>query len=139
MAMARYDLAHALAVAARLEDDPLLRKAALLHDTGKLCSELGLFARWLYTALEILSPSLLGKLARRVEAEAEGSGVMERMASLRRGWRRGLFVQLYHGEIAGELLAGMGSEAGLVELVGSHQDEPRGEGERRLREADDSL
>ncbi|MDD3717113.1 MAG: hypothetical protein PHP28_00420 [Actinomycetota bacterium] len=139
LAMARYDLAHSLAVAARVEEDPLLRRAALLHDTGKLRSELGLYARWLYTALEITSPSLLGKLERRVEADAEGSGVMERMASLPRGWRRGLFVQLHHAEIAGRLLEALGSDDMLVALVGSHQDEPRDASARRLREADDRL
>ncbi len=139
LSMARYDLAHAMAVAARLAGDPLLRKAGLLHDTGKLRSELGLFARWLYTALEIFYPSRLAELSRRVEEEATGSGVMERTRSLPRGWKRGLYVQLHHAEIAAELLAGKGSDEELVRLVGSHQGEPSGARQRLLREADDLL
>jgi hypothetical protein len=139
LSMSRYDLAHSMAVASRLEDDGLLRRAGLLHDTGKLRSELGLLSRWLYTALEILFPSRLQRLLVRVDAEAAGSGVMERVRSLPRGWRRGLYVQLHHAEIAAELLELAGSDAELVGLVGSHQDEPRDAQQRRLREADDSL
>jgi hypothetical protein len=139
LSMARYDLAHSLAVSARLEDDPLLHKAGLLHDTGKLRSELGLFVRWLYTALEILYPSRLRILAARIEDEAAGSDAMERVASLRRGWKRGLYVQLHHAEIAGELLAGMGCEEDLVRLVATHQEEPCDKAQRRLKGADDSL
>lgn len=138
-AMSRYDLAHSLAVAAKLADDPLLQKAGLLHDAGKLRSELGLFARWLYTALEIVAPALLKRLAAGIEAQAAGDGVMERMRGLPRGWRRGLYVQLHHGEIAAEMLARMGSEEELLRLVGHHQREPRDERELRLRETDDSL
>ncbi|MEW6552996.1 MAG: hypothetical protein AB1384_01755 [Actinomycetota bacterium] len=139
LAMSRYDLAHSLAVASRLGDEDILRRAGLLHDTGKLRGELGLFSRWLYTALEIFYPSRLVALAQRVEGEVSGSGVLGRMHSLPRGWRRGLYVQLHHAEIAAELLARAGSERELVELVGSHQDEPRDARQRRLREADDFL
>jgi hypothetical protein len=64
---------------------------------------------------------------------------MERVHSLPRGWRRGLYVQLHHAEIAAEQLAQAGSEAELLRLVGSHQDEPRDTPQRLLREADDSL
>lgn len=139
LSMSRYDLAHSMAVASRLEDETLLREAALLHDTGKLRSELGLFTRWLYTALEIFYPSRLRLLAQRVESEACGGGVMESMHSLPRGWRRGLYVQLHHAEIASELLARADSGEELVRLVGSHQAEPRDARQSRLREADDSL
>ncbi len=139
LSLSRYDLAHSLAVAARLADDPALRKAGLLHDSGKLRSELGLGTRFLLTALEICRPSLLARLYARVEGKARGSSALQRMAGLRRGWRRGLYVQAHHAEIAAELLRAGGSEAGVVELVASHQGEPRGPGQRRLREADDSL
>jgi hypothetical protein len=139
LSMSRYDLAHSMAVASRLEDETLLRKAGLLHDTGKLRSELGLFSRWLYTALEILFPYRLQRLLERIDTEAAEGDVMESVQSLPRGWRRGIYVQLHHAEIAAELLAQAGSEAELVRLVGSHQDEPRDNMQRRLREADDSL
>jgi len=139
LSMSRYDLVHSMAVASRLTGDDLLRRAGLLHDTGKLRSELGLLTRWLYTALEIALPSCLQGLAERIDAKAAGSGVMERVHSLPRGWRRGLYVQLHHAEIAAEQLAQAGSEAELLRLVGSHQDEPRDTPQRLLREADDSL
>lgn len=138
-AMNRYDQAHSLAMAARLRDDPLLYRAALLHDTGKLTSELRLIVRWMYTFLEILLPRFLARVAEGVERTARGEGVLERMRSLPRGWRRGLFVQLHHGEIAAELLRRAGSEEGLVRLVGGHQEEPRDERARRLRRVDDAL
>jgi hypothetical protein len=139
LAMSRYDLAHSLAVAARLEDDPLLRRAGLLHDTGKLRAELGLIARWLYIALEILCPSRLRRLAQSIESEATGGSVMERTGSLRRRWKRGFYVQFHHAEIAAELLTASGCEEELVGLVASHQDDAHDGKQRRLREADDSL
>ena len=139
LAMARYDLAHSLAVAARLEDDPLLYRAALLHDAGKLRSELGLLSRWLYTAMELFLPGRLQRIGAAVEEEAAGENVRERIQGLPRGWKRGLYVQLHHGEIAGELLSSLGSEEELVRLVGGHQDKPVDERSRRLREIDDAL
>jgi hypothetical protein len=139
LAMARYDLAHSLAVAARLEDDQLLYRAALLHDAGKLRSELGIFARWLYTALELFMPRRLQRIGAAVEEETVGENVKEKIYSLPRGWKRGLYVQLHHGEIAGEILYSLGSEDELVHLVRGHQDEPVNGRARRLREIDDSL
>ncbi len=60
--------------------------------------------------LEIFYPSRLLRLSQRVEGEAAGSGVMERVHSLPRGWRRGLYVQLHHAEIAAEMLERAGSK-----------------------------
>jgi hypothetical protein len=139
MAMGRYDLAHSMAVAARLREDPLLHRAALLHDAGKMRSELGLTARWLYTTLEVLAPSRLRRLTAGIDEDGGGEGIMERVCRLPRGWRRGLYVQIHHGEIAAELLAGLGCDDELVRLVRLHQDDPRDDQQRRLREADDSL
>lgn len=138
-AMGRYDMAHSMAVAARLADDNLLYRAGLLHDAGKLRSELGILTRWLYTALELLAPPLLQRIKEEIEADATGDGVSERMYSLPRGWKRGLYVQMHHGEIAAEMLARMDCEEELVRLVGSHQFEPRDDMERRLQEVDDIL
>ncbi len=138
LGMKRYDLAHSLAVADRLRDDPPLYRAALLHDAGKLPSELGLSTRWLYTALELTAPRFLRRLCGRAERKAEGEGAVERMRSLPRGLWRGLYVQSHHGEIAAELLRGLGSEEELVRLVGGHQGRPADVRAARLREADDS-
>lgn len=138
-AMGRYDLAHSMAVAARLADDPLLYRAGLLHDAGKLRSELGILTRWLYTGLELLAPQLLESIKVKVEADAAGDGVIARMYGLPRGWKRGLYLQMHHGEIAAEMLVKMGCEEELVRLVRRHQLEPCDEVERRLREIDDRL
>ena len=138
LAMGRYDLAHSLAVAERLRDDPLLYRAALLHDVGKLGSELNLLHRWLYTALELLAPRRLRALCGKAEARARGTGALERARSLPRGLGRGFFVQAHHGEIAAELLRELGSEDSLVRLVGGHQGEPDGPRAARLRAADDA-
>ncbi len=137
--MDRYDRAHSLAVASRLRDDPLLYRAALLHDCGKLTEELDLKVRWVYTFLEVFAPRLLSRVAARVEREAHGQDVLERMRSLTPGWRRGIYVQLHHGEVAAALLERAGSDVELVRLVRDHQREPRDERARRLREMDDAL
>ncbi len=137
LAMKRYDLAHAMTVAGRLRDDPLLEKAALLHDAGKLSSDLGLFVRWLYTMLEILMPQRLQAMAKEVNTMAVGQRPIERARSLSGAWKRGLYAQTHHGEIAAELLSGLGSEEELIKLVACHQEEPSSARSRRLREVDD--
>lgn len=139
LAMDRYDLAHSLAVAGRLRDDPLLHRAALLHDAGKLRCELGLATRWLYTMGELFAPRRLAGLAAGLEAQARGESALERARSLGSRLKKGLYVQLHHAEIAADLLAEAGSEAELVRLVGGHQEEPADERSRRLREVDDFL
>ncbi len=139
LSMTRYDLAHSLAMARRLQGDPLLWKAALLHDAGKIRGELSIYTRWLYTALELLYPSGLRRLCRRVEEEARGVDFIDKAFSLPRGWRRALFVQSHHGEIAAELLRRRGCSEELASLVGQHQYEPRNERARMLREADDAF
>ena len=139
LAMSRYDLAHAMAVAKRLEDDHLLHRAGLLHDAGKLRSEAGIVTRWLYTGMELMMPKRLRRTCTAVEERAQGGDVMERAHSLPRGWRRGIYVMLHHGEIAAELLTALGCEEELVLLVRCHQEEPGSERARRLKDADDSL
>lgn len=138
-AMDRYDRAHSLAVASRLRDDPLLYRAALLHDCGKLTAELHLWVRWAYTFLEVFLPRFLARLVERLEKEARGGDVLERMRSLPPGWRRGLYVQVHHGEVGAALLERAGSEEELIRLVREHQGEPRDERSRRLRRLDDAL
>ncbi len=135
--MSRYDLTHSLAVAKRLKDDPFLYRAALLHDAGKLRTDLGLFTRWLYTAMEIFMPSSLGWERKRLERAAIGESALQRARSLPGGWRRGLYVQFHHAEIGAEILDGLGSDAELVAIIRGHQGEPVGERARRLAEVDD--
>lgn len=140
LSLTRYDLAHSLAVASRLGDeDPVLHRAALLHDVGKLRRELGITARYLYMLMEIFLPSRLRRLVQDLEGKAAGSSWSERAYSLPRGWRRGLYVQVHHGRIAGELLRQAGCEEEVCRLVEGHQEEPRDERARALAEADDSL
>jgi hypothetical protein len=137
--MTRYDLAHSLAVSAKLRDDPILYKTALLHDAGKLSSDLNLFTRWLYTWLEIFMPSLLQRQEERLKELAQGEDALERARSLPRGWKRGLYIQFHHGEIGSEILKEAGSEDEVIELVHGHQGEPRDQRSQRLAEVDDSF
>ena len=137
--MTRYDLAHSLAVSSKLRDDPILYKAALLHDAGKLRSELNLFTRWLHTWLEIFMPSVLKRQEERLKELAEGGDALQRARSLPRGWKRGLYIQFHHGEIGAEILKEAGSEDEIIELVQGHQGEPRDQRSRRLAEVDDSF
>jgi hypothetical protein len=137
--MTRYDLAHSLAVSDKLRDDPILYKTALLHDAGKLSSDLNLFTRWMYTWLEIFMPSLLQRQEKRLRELAEGEDALQRARSLPRGWKRGLYIQFHHGEIGAEILKKAGSEDEIIELVRDHQGEPRDQRSRRLAEVDDSF
>ena len=137
--MTRYDLAHSLAVSSKLRDDPILYKAALLHDAGKLSSDLNLFTRWLYTGLEIFMPPVLRRQKERLQEMAEGEDVLERARSLPRGWSRGLYIQFHHGEIGAQILREAGSEDEVVELVQCHQGEPHDQRSQRLAEVDDSF
>jgi hypothetical protein len=93
----------------------------------------------MYTFLEVFLPRLLARLAGKVEKEARGGDVLERMRSLPPGWRRGLYVQLHHGEVGAALLERAGSGEEVVRLVRDHQGEPRDDRSRRLRRLDDAL
>ena len=139
MDMTRYDLAHSLAVASKLRDDPILYRAALLHDAGKLRSDLNLFTRWLHTGLEIFMRPVLERNKQRLEEMAEGEDALERARSLPRGWRRGLYIQFHHGEIGAEILREAGSGDEVIELVQCHQGEPRDQRSQRLADVDDSF
>jgi len=137
LAMSRYDLAHSMAVAEKLRGDPLLFKAALLHDVGKMKEHLTLSTRWLYTCMELCASARLKRMVRELEGKTSGGDVLERALSLPKGWRRGFFVQVYHGELGAELLKGLGSEPEMVNLVKGHQKDPSGEKAERLKEIDD--
>jgi hypothetical protein len=137
--MSRYDLAHSLAVAGKLNDDPLLYRAALLHDAGKLRSDLGLLTRWLYTGMEIFMPTRLVKEREKLDEDALGESALQRARSLTKGWERGLYVQFHHAEIGAEIMERVGSSTELVALIAGHQGEPEGEMARRLAEVDDTF
>ncbi|MHB8781459.1 MAG: hypothetical protein ACYC55_08750 [Candidatus Geothermincolia bacterium] len=119
--MGRYDRSHSILVAGRCADSPRLVRAALLHDCGKLASELPLWFRNLYTALEILAPAWL---SRRQESLAKGlpeGSAIARLELLPGRWRRALFTQTYHPEIGAELLEAVGCELEVTYLVRYHQ------------------
>lgn len=140
LSLTRYDLAHSLAVASRLgREDPVLRRAALLHDVGKLRRELRAPARYLYMCLELFFPSKLSRLAESLEESAQGSDWTERLYSLPRGWKRGLYLQLHHGEVGAEILRLAGCDEKVCRLVEGHQKEPRDLQAKKLAEADDSF
>lgn len=137
LSMNRYDMAHSLAVAGKLRDDLLLHRMALLHDTGKLRSDLGIFTRWIYTWMELFMPSELRRMKERLDTAVTGGGALEKARSLSRGWRRGFYVQAHHAEIGAELLKGLGSDDELVEMIGGHQQDPVGERAERFARVDD--
>ncbi|MDY6793981.1 MAG: HD domain-containing protein [Actinomycetota bacterium] len=137
MFMNRYDLAHSLAVASRFEDEPLLYKAALLHDAGKLRSDASMFSRWLYTGMELFMPLRLKRISTELEADVAGDTALQRTRSLPRGWRRGIYLQLHHGEVGADLLRDIDSDREVIRLVRGHQGESTDELSRRLAEVDD--
>ncbi len=140
LSLRRYDLAHSLAVASRVgREDPTLLRAALLHDVGKLRRELRVPVRYLYMLLELLFPSVLSRIAESVEREARGPAWTERLYSLPRGWKRGIFIQLHHGEVGAEILRLAGCEEEVCRLVEGHQKEPQDLKAKMLAVADDSL
>ncbi|PKN44024.1 MAG: hypothetical protein CVU59_12725 [Deltaproteobacteria bacterium HGW-Deltaproteobacteria-17] len=139
--MGRYDRSHSLLVAERCADSPRLVRAALLHDCGKLASELPLWFRNLYTALEILAPAWL---SRRQESLAEGLPEGSAIASLQLlpgRWPRALFAQSHHGKIGAELLEALGCELEVTYLVRYHQGavDPVDAELRRFIEADSAF
>lgn len=137
--MNRYDRAHSLVVAGRLQDDPLLYRVALLHDAGKLRSEVGIPARWLYTWMDIFMPSRLQRLQDKLEIKVAGEGALQKAHSLPKGWGRGIYVQLHHGEIGAEIIKDLGSDEEVVRLVREHQEEAQDDLARRLRAVDDAF
>lgn len=138
--MGRYDVAHALRMARAVTDDPVLKQAVLLHDIGKTDARLKFVLRTLYTSLELFVPCLLHRIMEKMEKEAEGDGVAERLESLGRVWMKAFYAQAHHAAIGGEMLERAGSDPEVIALVGGHQDPPGTYGARakRLRELDSS-
>jgi putative nucleotidyltransferase with HDIG domain len=136
LSLNRYDAAHSLLVRSALEENGVLRKAALLHDCGKLRKEAGIVSRWLYAALNLFSPRRLERVSLRLDGEARGNSRLDRAMSLPRGWKRGLYVLIHHAEIGAELLRAAGTEEEVAALVEGHHREPCGRKGRLLAEAD---
>jgi putative nucleotidyltransferase with HDIG domain len=138
--MGRYDVAHTLRMARAVPDDPVLKRAALLHDIGKTDAHLKFVLRTLYTNLELFAPCLLRWIMRKVEKVASGDGVTERLESLGPAWKKAFYAQAHHAVIGGEMLERAGSDAEVIALVGGHQDPLDTYGARalRLRELDSS-
>ena len=110
------DRRHSIELAARLHrdghTDPLLLRAALLHDVGKAEAKLRLWHRVLVVLANRFAPRLAVWLA--------VSPV---------GWRRPFFVARHHAAIGAELLEQVGSPAEVVWLVRHHErpgDHPLG-------------
>lgn len=103
---------HALTVADRLwasgHREPVLLRAALLHDVGKNTAGIGLWHRVALVLLQALSP----ELPLRIAVDDPQS------------WRYPFYVQLHHASRGAELLAAAGSDPHLVALVRAHHDVP---------------
>jgi putative nucleotidyltransferase with HDIG domain len=135
--LSRYDLAHSLRMARKIKDDPILRKAALLHDIGKTDENLSPITRELYTLLELVSPPLLKRLVGKIDREARGQTQRERAASLDKRWKRSFYIQAHHDLVGGEILTRIGSNPEVIRLVSSHlrgspQADPRLQRLKRL-------
>ncbi len=124
LSLRRYDLAHSIRVARRVENNPSLKKAALLHDVGKRSPYLKRRHRALYTLIELASPSMLKRIIDKVTDWSEGEDLESRLAIIREPWRRALLVQARHGELGGLLLKRAGTEKDVVSLVSNHQWPP---------------
>lgn len=131
--MSRYDRAHSLLVARDLGGVRSLVKAALLHDTGKLRRELPAWFRICYTGAEIFASHHLKRAAESLKERVGQGSSRERLARLERRSDRALFAQTYHGELAAEMLEGLGTELEVVRLVRYHQVIPGSDDEVLIR------
>jgi hypothetical protein len=108
-ALQPHEQAHALAVLTRLEAQgethPDLLVAALLHDVGKACHPLTVWAR----ALAVLGHKFLPRRAR-----AWGQGEAQ-------GWRTPFVVFERHPEWGAQMAAQSGASALVVSLIRRHQ------------------
>ncbi len=109
--MSSTDRRHSLGVFYTLREaghsDPILLKAALLHDAGKSDRRLTLAHRVVVVLLRRWAPNLL-----------------ERWAQNGRGWKAGFAVHLNHPQSAAQMAERAGSEPEVVELIRNHQAYP---------------
>lgn len=85
---------------------PVLQKAALLHDIGKIRYRLTIWERSLAV--------LLGMLwSRRVDAWGQGEA---------RGWQRPFVIKAQHPVWGADMVNAVGGEAVVVSLIRRHQD-----------------
>lgn len=102
--MSAGDQRHALCVLRALDRDGepslALRRAALLHDVGKVCGDLKLWHRVLGVAVEAVDEGLLSRLA-----ASDG----------------GLYVQAHHAELGARLCEEVGLSPFVVDLIRYHE------------------
>jgi putative nucleotidyltransferase with HDIG domain len=116
----RRDRAHACAVARRLltlysDASPKLRRAALLHDIGKVEAR---YNPWLRILVALYTPE-------RVAAEPRFSGV-------RGAWQ----LKRHHDHYGAALISSAGGDARVAEIVARHHRPGKDAEALRLREAD---
>jgi putative nucleotidyltransferase with HDIG domain len=99
-------------------EDPVLLKAALLHDVGK--GRQVLWQRAVYVLLSACAPRLLRRLA------CAGGG-----------WRGALDRSLRHASLGAEAARHAGYPTRIVELIAHHHDTPSGTDLAALQAADE--
>ena len=101
--------------------DPVLLKAALLHDVGK--GKIGLWPRIALVVLETASPNLLKWLSRSSPG----------------GWRWGLCQNLQHEALGAQVLEQFGVQPEVIALVRDHHQEPADDQRLRAFRAADAV
>lgn len=105
----------------RGHDDPVVWRAALLHDVGKAAAPIRLWHRVAFVLLGAVAPGAREMLARR---------------SI--GWRGGFFALAHHQRIGAAVLRGAGADPAIVALVGG-TSLPEDRRRRLLEEADEGV
>lgn len=99
---------------------PVLIKAALLHDIGKIRGSINLWDRVCYVLVKKCS----GKLVYKLASPSTGTGNVNshRHGSPLARFRNALYVHLHHPELGAELAAKAGLDENIVYLLRHHHD-----------------